>query len=72
MIYMVRRIEDKELFGVINSGSMDLFDKLDEFTDPYGFEYSATPFNKHVRTHGHPIMWRRFVFPSRDLVCWNE
>lgn len=67
MIFMVRRISDQELFGVLNSSHMDLFDTIDEFADPYGFEYSSTPFNQHVRTHGHPIMWKRFEFPSKQL-----
>lgn len=68
MSYMVRRIADKELFGVIHSSGLDLFDDVSKFADPYLYEYSASPFNKHTRTHGHPIMWKKYEFPSKVLM----
>lgn len=66
--FMVRRISDKENFGVITVGyHSDLFDKIDSFTDPFAFEYSSSPFNLNTNNFGHPIMWQRFEYPSRTL-----
>lgn len=66
--FMVRRISDQENFGIIKvEYHSDLFDKVDSFTDPYGFEYSSSSFNLNTGNFGHPIMWKRFEYPSRTL-----
>lgn len=66
--YMVRRISNQEIVGLFEVDYfMHLFDKISEFADPYQFEYSATPFNKHTGKPGFHIMWRRFEQPFKQL-----
>jgi hypothetical protein len=65
--FRVRRIVDKAEFGVIESNHIGLFDMVDEFTDPYAFEFTSTRFSTRTNNWGHGIMWQRFVYPSRML-----
>lgn len=58
MIFVVRRIADKAVFGIVDCPKDDLFDTIDEHSNPFGFEYSNMKF-KYTGNNGVDS-WLRF------------
>lgn len=58
MIFVVRRISDKAMFGIVNCPKDDLFDTIDEHTNPFMFEYTNMKF-ENTGSNGVDA-WLRF------------
>lgn len=70
MIFIVRRISDKALFGIVDCPKELLFQTIDEEADPFGFEYTNMKF-KYTGNNGVDT-WLRFDTTQRLNIQVKE